>query len=579
MKIVDLLKYNKNSKKPSFSFEFFPPKTSEGKKNLDLRIARLQELGPIFNSVTWGAGGSTNDKSLELANTIQNDLGLDVLLHITATNTSKKEVLGYLQKAKELGIENILALRGDSSNESLFLNDEDKEDRLETVIDLIKLIKSEFKNQFNVGVTGYPSSHPESQGLEEDIKYLKQKVESGADFVLTQFFLSNEEYDNWYNEIEKNGLRIDIIPSILVIQSYISFRRLINLTGIKIPKEILVELEEIKHDDLLIKEYGINLAIKLIKNILNNNSDSNNNQIHCIHFFTMNLEKSVHEVLNRLKWIKDNNNNFTIENQTLLNTIEGWDNFPNGRFGDASSPAYGNLEGYRNGLKISPGKALELWGHPKSKEEISALFIAFLNGKLSELPWCETGDLDPESELIKNHLIKINQNLSFTLASQPSLDGIKSNHPIYGWGPKNGFIFQKAFIEVLISKAKINAFLAKMIALDPNITYMAIDSEGHFLSNKNKDGEEYEANTVTWGVFPHGEIAQATLIEVSSFKAWAKEVFQISNEWSNLFQKSNRESFNLINDLKDNYFLLNIVQPDFKVKSDAFFDNIIKALN
>lgn len=206
-------------------------------------MQRLSLLKPGFVSVTWGAGGSTDERSLELA-AVARDLGLDVLLHLTCTNMEKSRLSWALDKAKELGIDNILALRGDPPRGHEYWVESDK--NLSHSSDLVKFIRDNYADNFCIGVGAYPESHKDSSDAVQDLKYLKLKQDLGADFVITQLFYDSDAYLNWLDKCLDIGIKIPIIPGIMPIQNVPSLRRLANLCGAHIPSVISDHLEPIK---------------------------------------------------------------------------------------------------------------------------------------------------------------------------------------------------------------------------------------------------------------------------------------------------------------------------------------------
>lgn len=213
------------------------------------------------------------------------------------------------------------------------------------------------------------------------------------------------------------------------------------------------------------------------------------------------------------------------------------DEFPNGRFGDSSSPAFGDLDLCGSDLiRQSANKCLELWSTPTSINDVAFLVINYLNGNLKCLPWSDI-PINDEINPIKAHLIELNQHSIITINSQPQVNGIRSNDKIHGWGPKDGYVYQKQYLEFMLPKTK----LPKLIDTLKNnefLTYFAIDSQGDLLSNHPDNSK---SNAVTWGIFPGREILQPTIVEKISFLAWKEEFYHILNEWKlNMINTINR---------------------------------------
>lgn len=252
----------------------------------------MSQLQPEFISCTWGAGGSTHDRTLELCSTAQSLYGLDTLMHLTCTNMEKAKIDIALKQAKEAGIRNILALRGDPPRGSEYWTPVDSQ--FSHAIDLVKYIRHEYKDYFCIGVAGYPEGHIDCPDKDQDMLYLKEKVEAGADFIITQLFYDSEVCVAWIKKCRDHGIHAPIVPGIMPIPTYQSFRRMINLCNVKVPAKVMHDLDEIKADDQKVKEYGVNLAVEMIRH-LHRESDICN-----FHISTLNLERSTRLILEAL---------------------------------------------------------------------------------------------------------------------------------------------------------------------------------------------------------------------------------------------------------------------------------------
>lgn len=236
-----------------------------------------------------------------------------------------------------------------------------------------------FGDYFCIGVAGYPEGHPDTDNNEDaEIEFLKAKVDAGADYIITQLFYDVDKFLTWHAKVRAKGITVPIIPGVMPIQTFASFQRLIKLTGTSVPEQVMHDLEAIKHDDQLVKDFGVELAVKMVQRLTAEG-------INGIHFCTLNLEKSVQRVLENLGWtgtqdspIQHKNKLIedTISNDLMvgaktattdaaaslasisktegeagageLNNAASWDDFPNGRFGDFKSPAYGNRDPWGN---------------------------------------------------------------------------------------------------------------------------------------------------------------------------------------------------------------------------------------
>jgi methylenetetrahydrofolate reductase (NADPH) len=301
-----------------FSLEFFPPKTSSGFSNLQSRLARMATaLRPLFVTVTWGAGGSTATKSLELAEVCQRQLGLTTLLHLTCTNMRRAAVDEALESAKEIGIRNILALRGDPPREEYKETDDtgggtDSNEDFVWAVDLVRYIRGRYGDYFAIGVAGYPEGHadesnPEAdkQSVEHDLPYLAEKVGAGADFIMTQLSYDINAYQAYEKRLrgyvdadgEKRFETIPIIPGLMPIQSYNIIKRITKLSHAQIPQDILQRIEAVKSDDEAVKRVGVDILGELVEQM--KGLPQPERVPRGLHFYTLNLEKSVAQILER----------------------------------------------------------------------------------------------------------------------------------------------------------------------------------------------------------------------------------------------------------------------------------------
>lgn len=619
---------------PFFSLEFFPPKTDSGMRNLYARLGRMSLLGPLFVTVTWGAGGTTAEKTTDLAATCQQDLGLTTCMHLTCTNTPKSVIDSALKKAYDSGIKNILALRGDPPRDTSVSHGIGEFDY---AVDLVRYIREQYGDYFCIGVAGYPEGHADGsfeelqQDPKKDLSYLIEKIKAGANFIITQLFFDVTkfvEYDKMLEAIPELK-DIPVIPGLLPINGYTIFQRASKLSHASIPKSLLDEFPaEIQNDDDTVKEIGVDILVKIVDQIY----EKTGGRIKGIHFYTLNLEKSIAHIVNKSKYLskvvakkemelEENSsssddeiddsittakraaytNRFNTTNkiisdtkavqnakmthssssqlQKLISISAGhgvlgkdatWDDFPNGRFGDSRSPAYGEIDGYGPSLKVTSTKAYELWGYPSTRKDIAKLFINYLLKKLDCLPWSELS-LSPETSLIQEELINLNEKLYFTVASQPAVNSASSKDKILGWGPSNGFIYQKAFVEMFVSKKDWHEhLLPKLDACGNMVSYYYADSEDLFKTNLPPNA----SNCVTWGVFPNREIVQTTIVEEESFKAWTEEAFAIWREWKLLYPK-NSDSAKLIDEILNDYYLVTVLHHDYPNES-ALWDLLLE---
>lgn len=592
-------------------------------------------LGPLFVTVTWGAGGSTAEKSMGLVKYIQ-DLGNTTCLHLTCTNMDRSLLDKALNSAKAYGIRNILALRGDPPRDEEY--DSSRSSEFSYAVDLVRYIRKNYGDYFCIGVAGYPEGHVDgsdgsNQDLAKDLSYLVEKVEAGADFIITQLFYDVDkflEYESILRNHESKKLaKTPIIPGLMPINSFQSFIRVSKLSHAFIPEDLSKSLEVIKGNDEQVKLRGVQVISSMIDRIYRETQG----RVRGFHFYTLNLEKSVAmavensnvlqipgsgtdsedsgstsalEISPEVKIDGDHQNtqkrrrrssanahNRLIVSESKgdinpLNTVpasklgtvlasrskeflaistgEGslgreanWDDFPNGRFGDSRSPAYGEIDGYGPSLKVDNAKARRLWGYPVDENDISKLFISHITGQLEALPWSDEA-LDRETALIQEQLINLNESGLWTIASQPACNAAKSDDKIFGWGPPLGRVFQKAFVEFFISSDKWNALKKKLDQEDVSraVSYYACDQTYHLTTNTKNDS----SNAVTWGVFPNREILQSTIIEGVSFLSWAEEAFSLWKEWQHIYPKASA-THKLLAQVIQNYYLVTVVHHDY----------------
>jgi len=286
MKIGQLLK----EKRQIFSFEFFPPKTDEGENRLFETIENLRELGPSFVSVTYGTGGSTRDKTVGWVTRIKKELGIEAMAHITCTGTSLENLKTILNRLRDNGIENVLALRGDKPKEAEAGTPSPQ--CFAHTNELIEFVRSSY--DFCIGAAAFPEGHTESPSLEVDTKYLKLKASAGTDFFITQLFFDNRLYFALLDRAAQAGVERPIIPGIMPITSADQVERFTSLCGAAIPQDLRDRLHGIKDDADAVMELGIEHATRQCRELLLKGAPG-------IHFYTLNRSSATRTILKRLK--------------------------------------------------------------------------------------------------------------------------------------------------------------------------------------------------------------------------------------------------------------------------------------
>jgi len=285
MKITELFTRNKRT----FSFEFFPPKDEISAVDFGINVGQLLKLDPSFVSVTYGAGGSTQERTFALVDYLQNKIGLTTMAHYTCVNGTRDKVSADIIYLKSLGIENLMLLRGDHPKGSAIPSAIDPEIRHAS--DLISLAKK--IHTFSIGAAAYPEKHPESQTLKEDLEYMLQKYESGVDFLLTQLFFDNEAYYKYVTLARNKGIHCRIIPGIIPITSYKQIRKFVDMTGASVPAALADKIETHKDSPEKIYQVGLDFAVKQCIDLLEWGAPG-------IHFYTLNKSRATIEIYETL---------------------------------------------------------------------------------------------------------------------------------------------------------------------------------------------------------------------------------------------------------------------------------------
>ena len=276
------------NKKQTFSFEFFPPKTEEGYQNLLKTISELSLLTPDFMTCTYGAGGGNRDKTFDIVEHIQKKYGIIGVAHLTCVLHTRDEMKTILENIKSRGIQNVLALRGDSP-----LDQPDWQpgaQNLKYSSELCEFIRKHFGDYFGIGVAGFPEGHILCRDRERDAQYLKVKIDNGADFVITQLFFNNQDYFDYVKRLKKIGVTNRVIPGILPITDYQKLLKFANLCGATVTEELKKIFEPIQNDPQKTLEAGIQFTIGQCRELLNGGAPG-------LHFYCLNKLHPVDEIL------------------------------------------------------------------------------------------------------------------------------------------------------------------------------------------------------------------------------------------------------------------------------------------
>jgi methylenetetrahydrofolate reductase (NADPH) len=280
-----------NPSNPCFSFEFFPPKTDEGAANLLKTLEELAPLEPGFVSVTYGAGGSTRDRTLGLVSEIKRTTGIEAMAHLTCVGHTRQELQEIIDRLFEAKIENILALRGDPpQGQKAFVP---VAEGLNYAAELVELIRQR-DHAICLGGACYPEGHLETPSREQDLKNLKRKVDAGLDFIITQLFFDNAFYFDFVERARRVGINIPIVPGIMPITNYEQLNRFVRMCGATVPMRLSLQLEKVKDDADAITQLGVAHATVQCMELLNRGVPG-------IHFYTLNRSPATRMIVSALR--------------------------------------------------------------------------------------------------------------------------------------------------------------------------------------------------------------------------------------------------------------------------------------
>ena len=286
MRIAELLDHQR----PVFSFEFFPPKTDEGEQTLRNTLEVLKDDAPDYVSVTYGAGGATRNRTVEITKSIKRDHGIEAMAHLSCVGEPREGLVEILEEIQAAGIENVLALRGDPPRgESKW---EPHPGGLRYSVELIRLIKERF--DFCVGAAGFPEVHLDAPDRASDLGYAKEKVDAGADFLITQLFFDNETYFDYVEDARGAGIDVPIIPGIMPITNHGQIKRFTDMCGATIPADLEEQLDGRADDPEAVAELGVAYATLQCSDLLARGAPG-------IHFYTLNRSPATRAILAALR--------------------------------------------------------------------------------------------------------------------------------------------------------------------------------------------------------------------------------------------------------------------------------------
>lgn len=274
---------------PTLSVEFFPPKTDEGFAALYKTIDDLKPLQPSFVSVTYGAGGSTRAKTVELTEKVQADIGIRTMSHLTCVGHTQDEIGAILDDLWAKGVRNVLALRGDPpAGAAQFIP---TPGGFAVSQQLVKFVRS--RHDFCIGVAGYPEGHPSCLNLTRDLEHLKGKIDAGGNFITTQLFFDNADFFRFRDKVRALGVNNPIVAGIMPIGNVSQIKRFVGMCGAKIPNPLLLKLESLESNPEAVYQAGVDYAVEQCRDLVANGVDG-------LHFYTLNKSKATVDIVRKL---------------------------------------------------------------------------------------------------------------------------------------------------------------------------------------------------------------------------------------------------------------------------------------
>jgi methylenetetrahydrofolate reductase (NADPH) len=274
------------NRRPVFSFEFFPPKTDEGQRTLEGTLEILKDDTPDYVSVTYGAGGTTRERTVEITKWIKQDLGIEAMAHLSCVGEPSERLAEILAEVESAGIQNVLALRGDPPRGQRDWTPHPG--GLSYSVELIRLIHQQF--DFSIGAACFPEVHPDAPGRASDLSYAREKVEAGATFLITQLFFDNELYFDFVEHARSAGIHVPIVPGIMPITNFNQIKKITGMCGATIPDELERELDGRADDPEAVAELGVAYATLQCSDLLARGAPG-------IHFYTLNRSPATRAIL------------------------------------------------------------------------------------------------------------------------------------------------------------------------------------------------------------------------------------------------------------------------------------------
>lgn len=287
MKIIDIL----NSGRRTVSFEFFPPKSDQGFEDLFRTIEALRPLEPNYVSVTYGAGGSTRRKTVDLVTRIKNEIGIEAMAHLTCVGSTREEIADVLSTLDQGGIQNVLPLRGDPpKGETAF---KPTPGGFAYANELVDYIRGQ-SHSFCLAAACYPEKHPEAASSESDLENLKRKVDAGIDFLITNLFFHNDDFYRFRDRAVAAGIRVPIVAGIMPIRNVKGIKRFTQMCGAAIPAGLLLKIEAVEDDDEAVAQIGMHHATRQCEDLLDQG-------VAGLHFYTLNRSTATRAIVQEIK--------------------------------------------------------------------------------------------------------------------------------------------------------------------------------------------------------------------------------------------------------------------------------------
>ncbi|KAI0988277.1 hypothetical protein GJ496_003316 [Pomphorhynchus laevis] len=595
VRLSERIKNMMDSRQPWFALEFSQPGNSSHLEKLIPVFDYFLSSHPLFYSITTSNNcklANEETKLLErdnqyvnLANIMVNFCGLDTLLHVISSGSRSKEAIRkYLRAAINIGIKNVLVTFVEENSVC-----EDVQG-FTSLADVVQFIKQEFTgdDSFGIGVLGYQSSL--KNDYDQSLVILHEAVQNGADFVLSNVVIDTTSFVKFVRDCRCCGIKCPIVAHIdplALIDARVSNSE--QRFNPDVHNDQSVEFMNVVAKCVTICEQIIRSGlITGFYFVTHNQRNCTDSILKKLHFWPNKKPKRQMPWRQSAKTQRFYNESvrpifWSARVKSYLHKTSSWEQFPNGRWNNMNITSLSNVTDHQlayHHWNVSNATLLNQWGHDLSSErEVWDVFVSFLqkskNPKtdcLVELfPWCEEVYLAEETNVIIDDLIKVNKRGVLTINSQPNVNGIPSDDPVYGWGPIDGYIYQKAYLEFFIPTKMIGSLLT-ILRQYPRVSF-------HIVNKKDQDDinnhEEGHSIAVTWGVFPGREVLQPTVVDSLSFRIWKNEAYNIwTKRWGILYNK-NSESYKLLEYITENYSLVNIVDNDYP-KHNCLFELIEK---